>query len=276
MFNNYKIIVIVPAGRKKYMELELIYILKNQHIIDEYRIYVNTKNSSDKEWFEALKHENSDFITLNNSLLSNSNLGNNKAVNEIYKYCVEENTIYIKLDDDIVWIENDFFEELINFRIENPDPLIVFPNIINNSIIDYIHQSQGCLDNMEIVSYNCLCPEGWANPKVAEKKHRKFIESVKNNDIQKYKFETHIPPSYERVSINCICWFGKEFKKFSGRIDNGNDEQWLSSDKPKTLGVPIYISGKKICVHYSFHPQREYLDKTNILEEYFSLVREQK
>ena len=51
---TYKIVVVTPAGRKKYMNILLSYILKQKNIIDEYRIWVNTTNLEDLNWFKEL------------------------------------------------------------------------------------------------------------------------------------------------------------------------------------------------------------------------------
>ena len=60
---TYKVVVCTPAGRKRYMEILFYYILKQKHIIDEYRIWVNTKNQDDINWFEKLKINNQGFVT---------------------------------------------------------------------------------------------------------------------------------------------------------------------------------------------------------------------
>jgi hypothetical protein len=44
--------------------------------------------------------------------------------------------MYIRLDDDVVWLEENFFKDMIEFRINNPEPLFIYPNIINNANFD--------------------------------------------------------------------------------------------------------------------------------------------
>ena len=43
-----------------------------------------------------------------------------------------DGVIYIRLDDDIVFIEENTIPTLIRYRLDNPEPFLVFPIIINN------------------------------------------------------------------------------------------------------------------------------------------------
>jgi len=56
-----------------------------------------------------------------------------KSVDSIWQYYkdyIDDDTIYIKLDDDICFFEMDAVKNLIEHRINNPKPLFVFGNIV--------------------------------------------------------------------------------------------------------------------------------------------------
>jgi hypothetical protein len=113
--------------------------------------------------------------------------------------------------------------------------------------------------------------EGWKNPNVAEALHRAFIQDVKDGQIEKWKTSFRLWDlwHYERVSINCVSWLGSVFENLTVGAD---EEQWLSCEKPSRLKKANLLVHEPICVHFSFFTQREHLDKTDILEQYDSLV----
>jgi hypothetical protein len=261
---KYKIVVVTPAGRKRYMELLLKYILKQKNIIDEYRIWVNTTDQDDIRWFEELKLKHDGFITLE-YLPKEIVAYGNTTIYKFFENTIDIDTIYIRFDDDIVWMEDNFIEKLVKFRIDNPQYFLIFGNIINNAVIDYIHQKNGVTYSKQITN-ECLCKVGWENPIICEEKHNKFIQNLNNNNIEQYKFDRY-ETSEQRISINCICWFGKEFNNFSGKVGE-SEEPWLSEVAPTERRKKICVCGTALCSHYSFWVQREYMDKTEILLKY--------
>jgi hypothetical protein len=108
---------------------------------------------------------------------------------------------------------------------------------------------------------------GWANPVFALYVHSKFIELYNKNKLNLYTSINNFN-SYERFSINVICWFGKEFVKFGGEV-GVDEEQWLTEDYPRHIGKYSTICGSSLFSHYSFHIQRKSLEAIpQIIEAY--------
>jgi hypothetical protein len=263
----YKMVVVMPAGRKRYMEVMLPHILKQKGFIDEFRIWCNTKEQSDLDYIEQIASSNRNFITVEHLPPSTDKVGEPWAIHNFFKNTTDPNTIYLRIDDDIVWAEKDFFKKVYKFRVENPKYFLVYGNIVNNAVCDHFCQKNGAYDLEPHYGFNSWDENGWRNPILAENKHRKLIENIKNNQLDEYRFSPVVIENYERVSINCICWFGSEFAKFNGAVGH-DEEQWLASDKPRELGMPNCILGEAICSHFSFYSQREHMDKTDVLDEY--------
>ena len=158
--------------------------------------------------------------------------------------------MYIRLDDDVVWLEDDFIKKLAKFRIENPQYFLVFGNIVNNNVIDHIHQNIGAIKEMPTIHYKC---EGnlWKKGNFAINVHKQFIESRKAGELEKWKFENHVIDM--RVSINAISWLGSSFKDLN--VDK-NEEQFLSQNYPRSKGLKNIIYGDALCVHLAFGIQR--------------------
>lgn len=273
MINGYKIVVVTPAGRKRYMEILIEYILREKTIIDEYQIWVNTKNEDDINYFNYLKEKYPDFITLNLNYLNNQYCGSNSNIGNFLKDSIEENTVYIRLDDDIVWMQEGFIKTISEYRTSNIEPFVVFGTIINNSCIDSILQNKGFYENLPQITFDCLCDNGWKNPYICEEKHKYFLENyLEKNIIIENKFDEIITTFNDVVSINCISWIGDTFKKFNGEINDLEEEVWINKKGTMLLNKNNVIIGNAYCIHYAFWTQREYLDSTNILNRYKKLI----
>lgn len=256
--------IVTPAGRKKYLEILFNHLNKQKNDFDIWTLWLNTTNKEDIDYCKGLESQNEWIKTIDLEVPYNSS----RSIYSFFKYACDINTIYIRLDDDIVWMEKNFIKNLSLFRLNNPDYFLVYPNIINNAIIDHINQRFGSLNIEDILSYNSFDPNGWLNEKISQKKHEYFIKHIYDMNTNKFKFGKWILNRYERVSINCISWFGEEFEKFYGKVEE-DEEQWLSVIKPKEIEKYNIIYGEAICVHFAFYTQRHYLDKsTNILDLY--------
>jgi hypothetical protein len=259
-------ILVTPAGRKRYLEILLSNLKKVRNEFDEWILWVNTNDESDIDYMEQIEIKN-DFIKLQRSKIP---VNGNLSIYQFFKECVDENSVYIRLDDDIVYIEPDSINKIFEFRINNPQYFLIYGNIVNNAITSHLYQNKGILNNDIIFGYNCLDENGWNNPKASELIHNKFFELYDNNKTNEFLIDNHIINNYQRCSINVISWLGEEFKKFNGNVGH-DEEQWLSCDKPKHIKMPNIIFGDSLFVHYAFFTQRPYLDNTNILERYKNL-----
>jgi hypothetical protein len=259
--------IVTPAGRKRYLELLYNNLKLQKSDFDQWTIWLNTTHQSDIEYCYQLEKENSWIKILNCPIDPNGSW----SVHSFYKHACDPNKVYIKMDDDIVWLEFGFIKKLTDFRKAHPEYFLVYGNTINNSIIDHIHQRQGATDIEELIGYDSFDHNGWKSPEIAFKKHKNLLNSILNNTLEKFKFKPVKLFYFERVSINCVSWLGSEFLKFDG-IVGIDDEQWLSSDFPKSIKKPNVIYGDTLCSHFAFHTQRNYLDTTNILDKYQAIL----
>ncbi|KAJ9638748.1 hypothetical protein H2201_008829 [Coniosporium apollinis] len=58
---------------------------------------------------------------------------------------LDADTMYIKLDDDIVYVADDAIPRLIQYRLENPRPFLVSANVINNPALSWVHTRLGAV-----------------------------------------------------------------------------------------------------------------------------------
>ena len=132
-----KKVIVTPAGRERYLQTLVKYIKREVGTFDEWHLWLNTNIQSDIDYCRQLEQTYSwikviTIPTVNEVLLTN--------IYKFFKYAQDIDSVYIRLDDDIVYLEPGFFDKLFKKRLENPEPFLVYPNIINNAIISHIHQ----------------------------------------------------------------------------------------------------------------------------------------
>lgn len=267
MYKNYKVVANTAVGRRRYLKLLIPQVLASD-IIDRYDLWVNTMDKVDIAFFEAMAKE---FPKLNLIWQPKGVINGIYSMADFYPFCQEEDTIYIKLDDDVVWFDPIFFEEICSYRIKHPKYFLVSPLVINNGISTFILQNQGYLKFKQY--FTCQGYDlNFYNGFLAEQLHRWFIDNyLKTNAYQAlYCGEHRI--AMQRFAINAVAWFGEEFRKFEGKV-TGDDEEFLTIKYPDKMGLINSFDCDTIVAHFSFSAQREHLDKTDLLEIYEEMIR---
>ena len=126
MFKDYKVVAVTPAGRKRFLRILHRYMQQYTNIIDEWHLWKNTSVEEDQQYIDELHKSNPRFIKIIAGLSSDSDTYRINAVGNFYKYCIDLDTIYIKIDDDIVFIADDAFYRLLEYRIKHPQYFIIF------------------------------------------------------------------------------------------------------------------------------------------------------
>ena len=274
MHRGRRVVVVTPAGRRRYMELLVPQLLAYRDVVDEYRIWINTANRADIEYFEALAAEHPGFVTLAR-LPPGVPVRGNLTICHFFRACVDPDTVYVRFDDDVVLLDTlDAFRAFLDFRIDHPQLFLVYGTVLNNAVVAHVQQRFGLAPlDRGAVGYGCMDAVGWKCPKFAEGAHRHVLGVLAANGgkLEGFRMPNWLLFHYERVSINCISWLGEEFAKFGGVIER-DEEKWLSVIKPRQLSKPNCIFGGYVVVHYAFAPQRAHLEATDVLAQYYALL----
>jgi len=310
MYKNKKIIVVSPVGRKQSLKCLFKEILKNKHVIDEHHLWMNTNIKDDLDFIHEYAENNKSFVKLKYGCtdLDPSQMTKADNVKHFYNYCIEPNTFYFKLDDDIIYIENCMFEKMAQYKIDNPNTFLIYPTILNNCWCTYFLVKNKAIDaelcticdidwyrelknNRELIKnstkimsdnldepkakdflpeYVYLSPLYWKNPYFAETLLNLSYNLIKNNKLDSLNIK-NILLDYEPISINCIMWAGENFAKFDGNVKCYGDEPWLAVFYPLQHNEQNVMLGNTRCVHYAFWPQKAHLDTTDILEKFYEI-----
>lgn len=271
MYRGKRIVVVTPAGRSRYLKVLLPYVLREKDIIDKYRFWVNTNNAQDIEYIQ--QQVSSDPIFFEAEYLDDPkpDWHGDKRVRlicQFFRNCTDNNTVYIRLDDDICWMMPGALRALIDYRIDNPDFFLVYPGIFNNGYTADIHS------NLGLVKFPNDSFRRWQREsKWGILHHEKLFEALDNNDIQKWMFDKVVIKDYAQVPINCISWLGEEFSKFGGVVADGHcdylEEVWLTKIKPRQIKKYNCMYGGSLVSHFAFNTQRNYFENnTNFMEGY--------
>jgi hypothetical protein len=263
--------VVTPAGRKRYLSVLVPYVLREKAIIDKYRFWINTNNTDDIKYIEQLVESDREFFEAEYLDDPKPNWKGNRRVRlicQFFKNCTEPDTVYVRLDDDICWMMNGALRALIDYRIDNPEYFMVYPGIFNNGYTAEIHSALG------LIKFPSSSFRKWQREsKWGILHHEKLLESIENNDIHQWLFESKVIKDYAQAPINCISWLGEEFAKFGGVVADENcdylEEVWLTKIKPKQINKHNCMYGGSLMAHFAFNTQREYFEThTNLLESY--------
>ena len=261
-----RVIAVTPAGRRRYMAL-LLSFTHREHLagfIDEHHLTVNTTDIADVEWCKRVA-EQFPFVKLD--WLPKGQAGGWHNIHKMFIHCIDPDTIYIRLDDDIIYIAPDAIWRLVQFRLENPGYFLAFANTINNAICSHLHYRMGILDWPAMPGYDCMDAIGWNNPAFAEHAHRTFLGRLENGTVDRYRFSRWEVGNHERFSINAFAFRGEDFAAFKGAVKQ-DEEPWLTQVKTVECGKINAICGESIMSHFAFYTQRDHIDNTDILARY--------
>jgi hypothetical protein len=288
-----KKIIVTPAGRKRFLSILSKYLIKYKSEFDEWHLWCNTDDKDDIEFMKSLENQY-DFIKvipLGNTWSSREGNGVIHLDGKIVYACsipyfisvdaIDPDTIYLRLDDDIVFIKKGSIENLFKFRLENAEPFLVYGNIVNNAVLSHIHQKIGALPTTEgTVTLNALDQKGLWEGEIPKLCHYNFFNKLMEKQLDDYKFDPFVLKNYELVSIQVISWFGKDYAKFGGVIPTYPDgspiheENYQSIERPKEEGRPNVIFGDSLFCHFSAEVHRKFIEPTDILEQYQRIADE--
>lgn len=178
--------------------------------------------------------------------------------------------VFLKMDDDIVYVQLDALEEFLRFRIREPRYFLVSANIVNNNVCAFFQQEHGAIPRslMELE----LPPGGfggrlWQSGRLAEMLHYHFLE---NSDVYE-KLPAEPIEWVRRLSINCVAWLGKDLSYMSRMRD---DENMMSVEIPNYLKRSNCIFPRFLVSHLSYYTQEPTLDISGVVSRYRKFAEE--
>ncbi|USW54834.1 hypothetical protein Slin15195_G081530 [Septoria linicola] len=134
-----KVMGLVFAGRREFVSILDCYLqrnlVRNGGWLDGVLWIINPKRAEDDEYLWNLTNSVPEYTAYTTREEENGTVRN---YSPRYKYC-EPDTIYIKIDDDVVFFEDRTVAAMVKRLVENPQYFGVSANIVNNPILSWVH-----------------------------------------------------------------------------------------------------------------------------------------
>jgi hypothetical protein len=268
--HDWRISIVTPAGREEYLSIFKKYIYKEMEkgLVDEWQLWQNTIKPSDIDYLASMAAENPKVVVhkLEEEIIPAWRNTNALLSYKFMKHTHDANTIYIRLDDDIVWYEPGALERIIFARIACPNAFAIYPNVINSTVLTSWHQEIGALgleagavhkqsEKPEDPNWIYLDEFCYTDSKLIDLIHDTFQKRYEQKTLPAYYLPNRSFDNYQRFSICVLAWWGRD------KIEIGElEEAQLSWEMPAKLERPIFFVGDALFVHYSYHTQIEHLE----------------
>ena len=173
----------------------------------------------------------------------------------------------IKCDDDVVAVDTEHFSDFVRFREQNPQHLLVFPNIVNNGIAAFYQQQNGAIPKALMVLERPRTNGSlWESAAKCAALHSHFL-----SDPTRFAYDGfHVLEPPLRFSINFFAILPKDLVCFESVGDD--DEHFLAVDTCVRLGRTKCVYNGMYVSHLSFFSQESGLDTASLLASYEALL----
>lgn len=239
--------------------------------VSEWHLWDNCRTREDREYLHALAASDPR-CKLKQLPGANGGFG---IIGAFFRFCDDPDAFYLRLDDDIVHVEEGLFERMLARATALRGSAIWFaPLIINNAVCAAIMKALARVRIQGPITCQAMCPFAWAHADFPIALHPVYIEAVRGGRLADF----HVPDRElraSRFSINALGFFGAD-KLALGDLfmppDMLGEEEWLSAALPIKLDNCGKVLGDMTVAHFSFYTQEHRLLQTDILDRYYALA----
>ncbi|KAI1630753.1 hypothetical protein F4809DRAFT_242247 [Biscogniauxia mediterranea] len=138
-----RVVAMVFYGRKRYVDILDCYLRQNLAssggYLDEVWFMAHTQNEDDTAWVEDLVLKEPDYKIIGQHECEN------QSYSCLWNFATADNTIYIKIDDDIIFIHPDAISQLVHTRLAVPHPYAISANLVNSPMSGMEHYHFGAI-----------------------------------------------------------------------------------------------------------------------------------
>jgi hypothetical protein len=282
MLDNQRVVAFTPYGRRVTVSILYEYMKRDHErgLLDEWMLCMNVDpdQGSDVAFAKKLERENDWIKRYQRPTQFPHRTPKQLNTGQFYTYMTDPNSVYLRFDDDIVYVHEDAIENMARRAIQSEQSLGTFPIIWNNAICTWHLQVR------EIVPYAwghvqpyCMDPVGWADGHFAVNMHNLLLDKIATDDVKSlFMYQDVQLPIGLQFSVSCFAVHGRDYLALNppGVLDYEEEEHWLTVHRPAVVGKSNVIAGDSLVSHYTFYPQREVVGATDILERYRKVAKE--
>lgn len=264
MIHGVKVIAVTPAGRTKFMALLAPYVRRehDRGLIDEWLVFDNCYTPEDSTYAAALVNLGP-WVRYVPGIAPHASR-KTALICQSYAHMTDRAAVYVRLDDDICYLDHNAIEQLVSYRIANQHPWIVYPTIFNNTRMSYMLQQAGTLPAEPKITNHFLDPIAWRDGAWAAKVHDVALFAARHTALGKCalparQFGTGPGPGAldrnhgeGRISVNSYAVLGRDVVGLNVPWD---EEGYMADVMPRQTGRGNAIAGGSAVVHFSYHCQ---------------------
>jgi hypothetical protein len=261
-----KVVLIVIAGRRRNLEILIPHLLEAREHFDYCELWMNACwDKEDEKYIRSLpKLHPGTFLLKDDG--GWSVLGHFSHYVRYYRTLAKDDTIYIKLDDDILWMSTNAIKNLIEARRGAVWPMIIVGNIVNNTFCNVQHQKLGIYRPEVTLTTDYHDPIGHYDKVFVEEMHRILIKKLRVClSTSDYNFKDCVAPLGNRVPNHVYAFYGKDV------LWKDDDEEEISIVGRRETR-PTLITGDALFSHYAYSGQIDFLDRTDIRALYSEFI----
>ncbi|KAL6721411.1 hypothetical protein ACLMJK_000514 [Lecanora helva] len=196
---DFKIIGLIFFGRPSVVAILDCYLKRNLVTnggwLDEVRFVVNTKKEDDIAYLDEL---------VTGESLYKKIVIENMGYNEVWEHGVDHENMFIKIDDDIVFFNDEAIPDIVFSKLKHPHSLDVVANLVNSPETGWLHYRFGAihaylpeLEPPQNPSADSKGPIAWRASKLPEWKGDDMSFPVKGVRAGKDDDSSVLPPDAE-------------------------------------------------------------------------------
>lgn len=283
MINGKRVVAFTPYGRERTVSILHKY-LQREHdrgLLDEWWLCMNTdpNQASDVAYAYRLALGERTWIKRKDRPVGCPRITpKQRNTGYFYRYMTDVDTIYVRFDDDMIYLHPKCLERLVRARIAMHDSTLgAFAWIWNNAIVSWYAQQHGKIpmDSGVVGEPFCMDPVGWANGQFAVNIHNQLLAAIEESggagygpwDTEEdgdkvkelYSYQDIPLAPRQQFSVSCFAVDGRDYAALSppGVLDFPEEEHWLTVHRPGVVNKGNVIIGSALASHYTFFPQRK-------------------
>jgi len=294
MIEGMKVVAWTPYGRRETVSILARYMDRDhaRGVVDEWWLCLNT----DADQIEDLRYAYAlarrfPWIKIQERPAGLPRL-HPKQRNTGYfvRYMTDPDAVFVRLDDDIVYVHDNAVDRLVRHKLSTPGSVASFPIMWNNAIVSWFLQQAGVIpaagtQDAETDGYRwprvggpyCMDPVGWADGRFAVQLHRLLLDRIGANRVEECFLYQDFPLQLGmQFSVSTFAALGAMYAELEepGVLVPYEEESWHTIHQPRKIGQPNMIVGDALVSHYTFFPQKQIVQSTDVLARYRALATE--
>jgi hypothetical protein len=287
MINGRRIVCWTPYGRRPTYSILIEYLRREveRGIVDEVWAYMNTDPTGQEDdiayadelasrypgWFKLVHRPEG---------IERHPGPKQRNTGYAYRHMTDPDTVFVRLDDDIIYLHEDALTNLVAKRLEMPHATAVFGTCWNNSIVSWFMQQTDPpripLDYGRVRDMYCMDSIGWANGRFAVKIHELLLEKIEAGAVEDlYLYQDFPIQPGTQFSVSCFASLGSMYRDLPdgpGVLVPDEEEHFHTVHRPQVTGQPNILVGNAVVSHYTFQPQGPIVRATDILDRYRAMA----